>query len=1101
VLLAAGILDPAFGPAHVGTVAQSLNGTTRDYASAVAVQPDGKIVAAGTIGTRSGRRSGIAVARYRPDGSPDPTFGPDHDGHIVIENGAGGSPEETAIAIAPDGRIVVSQNLGRQLFLARLTTDGSPDPTFGTNGLTVFDKTYLALGDVAVRPDGRILIGGSTLDPNTGKPDFYFAQFNPDGTPDATFGPAGDGTFEPTGKYENLIQRLELLPDGRVIAAGGIRGNLAVTRLTPDGRIDKTFGRRGFAAADFGTREEFASGLAVTNADGIVLGGTVGGDLALAAFTADGATDASFGTAGKIRHDLGSTADQLNDLLVQPGGRLVAVGQKMVRDVGQLAFAAAGFTPDGKIDRSFGTNGQAIVSFTDQGERVLAAAMQPDGRILLTGPNTSLNASSPENPDFELARLTAAGAPDSSFGPAHDGRVVTPFHGPTTFDVSDAARLPDGSLLTVGNFYNEFTGHFPLHITRFRADGTLDTSFGDRGGTLIAQFDGHASDVGLAVLPDGRFVVAATLHNTGTDGRGARLILARFHADGSPDRTFGPAGNGVVTIDPQNGSTTPYGSIGARVPLALDAAGGVVVAVSTSAGFELARFTTAGAYDTTFGTAAGAAPVRSGIPGATFDVERLTLDPAGRIVVVGQTLSVNGLPASRALVARFTSDGRPDASFGAAGVASPSLGGSGRAEWLSAVVIQPDGRIVIAGGRPFGPPDGYRYVSAIARLNPDGTFDASFGVAGRAFVNNANNLIFDEIALVPGGRVLALGRQGGVLSVARVGPNGLVDSSFGQAGIATTDFGPGHQTNPRPTRLIVQPDGKVVAIASAGAQVLLARYQDTSTPPPPSPSPPRSPATSSLSPELPPPTTFDSAAAAATSKSRASPRSFQSTPSPASRSARAAATTPSTPPPPPSPSTSTAARATTHSSAAHTPTCSQATPVMTPSSAAAATTPSTATTAKITSAAAPAPTNSSETPAMTSSSPSTTRLIPSTAAQVSTAPRATRETCSPTAKPCSSENQPLGFSQFRPPDHPGYVIAGGRPRRFFTTANGVISCGFAAVALMMCRTGMPRAVSASAIIRRWHRHQTASEHITHVRRCFRRSFNSRRPASNSSVCM
>ena len=75
------------------------------------------------------------------------------------------------------------------------------------------------------------------------------------------------------------------------------------------------------------------------------------------------------------------------------------------------------------------------------------------------------------------------------------------------------------------------------------------------------------------------------------------------------------------------------------------------------------------------------------------------------------------------------------------------------------------------------------------------------------------------------------------------------------------------------------------------------------------------------------------------------------------------------------------------------------------------------------------------------------------------------------------------------------------PLFFFTTANAVNSCCVADVALMMCLTGMPRATSASAIMRRWQRHHKASEHITHTRHFSRLSFNSRRPASNSVDCM
>jgi uncharacterized delta-60 repeat protein len=821
----AGDLDLSFGPDHTGKVVQPVLGHSYDYTGAMAVQADGKVVV-------SGAGDGLAVARYNPDGSPDRTFGPDHDGRVVLAVKDAGGQTESAVRVMRDGRIVVGQTIGAGFAVARLNADGSIDGTFGGGKGYVregIDGGHLdfvsTLSDLVVRDDGRILTGGSSY--AFGNPDFFLVQYNADGTRDKAFGAAGDGTARLAARRAEEIDCLSLLADGRVYAAGRSAGNFAVARLTSDGRLDATFGGGGFARADVGSGADFARGVAVLPDGRVVLAGEAGGDFGLARFTSDGRPDATFGKAGTLRYDLGSAADAAHDLVRQADGRLVAVGETAVSDFTDVrAAVAVRFTADGTVDASYGDGGKAVVRFTTTGDVGVAAGLQKDGKVVLAALNPFGTSPSTPNPEFEVARLTAGGSLDAAFGPGHDGRVITGFKGHASFAVADAVRLADGKILTVG-WLSDNAGR-PFHVSRFNADGTIDKTFADLGTLLVdlpgdAEGGGGPQETALVALPGGKFVVAAIVR-PGTVGE-TKAVLMRFTADGAVDRTFGTAGVSTTVL---GDLPLLYGDFYGRFPIARDAGGRFVVAVRKPAGYSLARFTADGKLDGTFGDG-GFAAVTAGAagPGVIFAVKHVALDARGRVVVLGNERRGNepGF-VSHALVARFTADGKADQTFSpggadGSGLARLSFGGGGAPEEADALLVQRDGKIVLTGIRPRTSNDD-SYDSVLERLTEDGSPDASFGVGGVSVIDTKRGARLTDLLQAPDGKIYALG-PARLMTLLRFNLDGSPDTTFGHSGLATADFDT-EASNVQVTRILPDSSGRLVAVSQLYSDVAMARF-------------------------------------------------------------------------------------------------------------------------------------------------------------------------------------------------------------------------------------------------------------------------------------
>src|SRR4029453_12035837 len=216
---AGGALDPTFGTG--GKVVTDLGPS--DWVEALALQRDGKLVVAGVVQEIAAFESHVALARYDSGGRLDATF--DGDGKVVSNFGST-SESAQAVAIQPDGRIVVagtssSRERASDFLVARYNADGALDTSFGTGGKTLLDFSTpidVALA-VALQSDGKIVVVGGTrqLGSRTTSPyDLALARFNPDGSVDTTFG-TGGRVVDVVAGTDDLAYGVALQSDGKIV--------------------------------------------------------------------------------------------------------------------------------------------------------------------------------------------------------------------------------------------------------------------------------------------------------------------------------------------------------------------------------------------------------------------------------------------------------------------------------------------------------------------------------------------------------------------------------------------------------------------------------------------------------------------------------------------------------------------------------------------------------------------------------------------------------------------------------------------------------------------------------------------------------------------
>ena len=386
------------------------------------------------------------------------------------------------------------------------------------------------------------------------------------------------------------------------------------------------------------------------------------------------------------------------------------------------------------------------------------------------------------------AAQATTGELDPSFG---TGGKVTTAIGPVESEAYALVRQPDGKLVAAGYARSGTSDDFAL--ARYNADGSLDTSFGT-GGKVLTAIGSTDSANALVRQPDGKLVAAGYSH---TGASGYDFALARYNVDGSLDTSFGSGGK--VTTAFSSGPDLVYA-------LTLQPDGKLVAAGRADNGsdddFALARYNADGSLDTSFGTGGKATT----FIGSGDDLAyALALQPDGKLVAAGSNLQG---PQSVIALARFNPNGALDASFGVGGKVATAIGSHSYAD---ALAVQPDGKLVVAGGGDTGSQRGF----ALARYNGNGSLDASFGSAGKVTTAIGSSGSPEDVALQPDGKVIVAGYarigSGDVFGVARYNANGSLDASFGSGGKLTTAIA----SDDAAYAIALQPDGKLVAAGAS----------------------------------------------------------------------------------------------------------------------------------------------------------------------------------------------------------------------------------------------------------------------------------------------
>jgi uncharacterized delta-60 repeat protein len=379
--------------------------------------------------------------------------------------------------------------------------------------------------------------------------------------------------------------------------------------------------------------------------------------------------------------------------------------------------------------------------------------------------------------------LPSGGALDPTFGSG--GVVTTAFPTAEVATAAAVAVYPnagtanDSKIVAAGNFVNS-SGEGELALARYNANGSLDTSFGSAGTVITALGRGNSAQA-VAIQPDGK-VLASGYVLQQNNNNNYDFALTRYNSNGSLDTSFG--NKGVVTTNltgsAKSASEDDANAIVVQPDGKIILAGtSTTGTVSTNNNIALARYNSNGSLDTSFGSGGKVITSYLSIPGSIGNIsgDSVALEPDGSIVVFGASQFAGGV--NHPFVARYTSSGVLDSTFGGTGIVvltqvsliQRSGGNSGQV----AGVVQGDGRIVVEGV------DATTSSADLARLNLNGSLDSTFGTGGIAFEGGLSVTgLHPSIALQSDGKFVL----GADSQTVRLLSNGAPDTTFGTNGVS-----------------------------------------------------------------------------------------------------------------------------------------------------------------------------------------------------------------------------------------------------------------------------------------------------------------------------
>ncbi|WP_194977158.1 HYR domain-containing protein, partial [Aquiflexum lacus] len=687
----------------------------------------------------------------------------------VIDAGSGANNRINKSILFEDGRILIAgdfteYNGVKKNYLARLNPDGTLDKSYpaGTGPDWV-------ISDMVALNDGKVLIGGAFSTFN-GQSINRIARLNQDGSLDETFDP-GQGT-------NVYVQKLALQPDDKIIIVGnfssfdGFARN-KIARLDSDGNLDLDFDPGSFIGGS-----NIIESVEIQNDGKILFGGlfsTVGefSKNNLVRINSDGSLDLTF--ESDIDSYVYSIKEQLDGKILIGGTFLNVNGQSQNR--------LARLNSNGSLDETFdvGSGPSNVVYFID---------IFSDDEILIGGAFSFYNSVYSEG----LVLLNSIGSLKENFNANLTLSGIT----------LDVARQLDNKIIVVGSI-GSFNGIPRDNIVRLLPDGSLDTTFNPPIGAdnpinaLHVQKDGkillggtfqfydglpkgrinrlnsngqqdESFDTGtgfnidvrvIKELPNEKLLVGGFFTQFNGD---IKLALVRLNNDGSLDNEFNSSGSGPGNwvndiILRTDGKILIFGQFTSY---------NLVQNIN-----RIALLNEDGSLNNDFNSGTGANNV----------IFSAAMQTDGKIIILGSFTEYNGIPINR--IARLNSDGSLDETFDV---------GTGLGQSASSIVVQPDGKILIAGNF-------FSYnsesVVRIVRLNPDGSLDSSFN-PGSVFTEQINSL-----ALQSDGKILVgTNRFSSITNTnfTRLNPNGTIDS----------DFDSGSGPNQNVNALAIQNDGRVL---------------------------------------------------------------------------------------------------------------------------------------------------------------------------------------------------------------------------------------------------------------------------------------------------
>ena len=762
-LTSAGALDSTFGSNGVAQFAISGAGDLRDRGSAVAVQPDGKIVVGGNTRVALNNTIDFLVLRLDGAGAPDDSFGT----HGVVTTrfpASTGGNSGRKLVLQPDGKIVLAGpvNVGgvNKCGIARFDASGALDFGFGTGGQVLASITSCT--NVSLQPDGKLVVVGG--DASTGVWYAQFARLLQTGAPDNGFGTAGYlaiSSFDyPPARVSftsggNLVTMLKIQDpaDGSVQKSyvvelsGTLAGPWVAQSITFNPLSAKTIGD-----PDFAVSASASSGLPVS-------------------FGASGACT----VVGNLVHLTGTgsctiSADQGGDATYNAAAQVIRT----------FAIGAAATPP-------------TVVSLV----RAVPSPTMADTvtyTLTFSEPVTGVASNNFQIVTSAIAAPSITGVNPEIIGGGTTWTVtVSTGRGTGTLrlDVVDGASIKNAALTPLAG--TPFAGETYLIDKGGTVIGTgqgqpvAGTGFGTGGYAPFSEGQGTATPGRLRVLSDGKILVAggigcaALVPSDPSSPYYCTLQLARYLVTGGVDTTFGTNGRIVTAVTMVN----PEVNL-SRV----NSDGTFFVSGIRHFGTDdvpfAAKFTSTGAPDTSYG--AGGVVTLTSLP-LGWGIVGSGTDGTGLVVIVGTTLDPGTGERQDIFVTRLTSTGATDTTFGTGGVAQFALSNvDNRSDVGTTFDVQPDGKIVLGGRTKVTSGSGYDFL--LMRLEANGARDTTFGANGVATTRfpptSTSNNLGRRLVLQPDGKIVLVGTvTGGTANqcgIARFTANGTLDPDFGTGG-------------------------------------------------------------------------------------------------------------------------------------------------------------------------------------------------------------------------------------------------------------------------------------------------------------------------------
>lgn len=383
---------------------------------------------------------------------------------------------------------------------------------------------------------------------------------------------------------------------------------------------------------------------------------------------------------------------------------------------------------DGSLDLSFGFGGKLLMNPA----LVNDCSVLSDGKIIVVGsiPDTGVS-------KCYVSRLNSNGSLDSSFGSA--GKTLT-YIGYPTASIGSVLIQPDGKILASGYIIIPPTPTYKYFLIRYNSDGSLDSSFDSDGILIVTYPDLEGEFPSISLQADGRIVLGGTTWL----GLNKDFVIFRFLADGNFDSSFD--GDGIVLTD--------LGAIESLKSVVIQTDGKIVAAGSTydgiSSKFLACRYILSGDLDASFDVD-GVVTTNIGTIGGSSSAMDVLIQPDEKLILAGRYS--NGAYSDFA-VARYKIDGSMDSSFGAYGKVATDI--DGFYDFAYAMVLQSDGKIILAGVGDSGGPENENY--ALVRYLSDGSPDSLFGTGGEVTTDfwSGSDACY-KITLQPDGKIIAIG--------------------------------------------------------------------------------------------------------------------------------------------------------------------------------------------------------------------------------------------------------------------------------------------------------------------------------------------------------